>query len=97
MKANLGTKHTCADCGAKFYDLNKQDPACPKCGGGPLPAPEPPKGRSSRKPARKMPPPKSIDDDDDDDDEFEGDDIDLGDDDIGDDDMGDDDIDLGDD
>ena len=28
----LGRKFTCHNCGAKFYDLNKPEPACPKCG-----------------------------------------------------------------
>jgi uncharacterized protein (TIGR02300 family) len=29
---DLGTKRVCADCGAKFYDLNKNPMICPKCG-----------------------------------------------------------------
>ncbi|BDG08464.1 FYDLN acid domain-containing protein [Anaeromyxobacter paludicola] len=29
---DLGTKHTCFKCGAKFYDLKKPEPICPKCG-----------------------------------------------------------------
>jgi hypothetical protein len=31
-KARLGAKHVCYKCGAKFYDLNKPEPLCPKCG-----------------------------------------------------------------
>jgi hypothetical protein len=31
-KARLGVKHLCFKCGAKFYDLNKPEPLCPKCG-----------------------------------------------------------------
>jgi len=31
-KAKLGAKHLCFKCGAKFYDLNKPEPLCPKCG-----------------------------------------------------------------
>jgi uncharacterized protein (TIGR02300 family) len=31
-KAELGTKRLCANCGAKFYDLNKDPILCPKCG-----------------------------------------------------------------
>jgi hypothetical protein len=27
----LGTKHTCTQCGTKFYDLNKVPAVCPKC------------------------------------------------------------------
>ncbi len=28
----LGTKHTCKDCGTRFYDLQKPEAICPKCG-----------------------------------------------------------------
>jgi uncharacterized protein (TIGR02300 family) len=31
-KPELGTKRLCAGCSAKFYDLNKTPPVCPKCG-----------------------------------------------------------------
>lgn len=31
-RPELGKKHTCAGCGAKFYDLNKSPAICPKCG-----------------------------------------------------------------
>lgn len=27
----LGTKRTCRSCGARFYDLEKPEPVCPKC------------------------------------------------------------------
>ena len=27
----MGTKLTCRSCEAKFYDLNKKKPVCPKC------------------------------------------------------------------
>jgi hypothetical protein len=27
----LGGRHQCYACGAKFYDLNKPEPVCPKC------------------------------------------------------------------
>jgi uncharacterized protein (TIGR02300 family) len=30
-KAELGTKRQCANCSAKFYDLNKDPIVCPKC------------------------------------------------------------------
>lgn len=29
--SKFGTKYTCWSCGAKFYDLNKPEPICPKC------------------------------------------------------------------
>jgi uncharacterized protein (TIGR02300 family) len=31
-KSELGTKRVCPDCGAKFYDLNRDPVDCPKCG-----------------------------------------------------------------
>ena len=38
--SKFGTKYTCWSCGAKFYDLNKPEPVCPKCGADPKAAPE---------------------------------------------------------
>ncbi|MES2252192.1 MAG: FYDLN acid domain-containing protein [Pseudomonadota bacterium] len=32
VKLEWGTKRTCLSCGARFYDLQKTPPACPKCG-----------------------------------------------------------------
>jgi len=29
---DLGTKYTCFKCGAKFYDMKRPEPLCPKCG-----------------------------------------------------------------
>ena len=31
-KPDLGNKHQCQNCGAKFFDLNKDPIVCPKCG-----------------------------------------------------------------
>jgi hypothetical protein len=31
-KSRLGTKYQCFSCAAKFYDLNKPEPTCPRCG-----------------------------------------------------------------
>ena len=31
-KVELGTKRQCQNCGAKFFDLNKDPIICPKCG-----------------------------------------------------------------
>ena len=31
-RPELGTKRSCAHCGAKFYDLNQSPITCPKCG-----------------------------------------------------------------
>jgi len=32
MANNLGNKHLCEECGAKFYDFGKSEITCPKCG-----------------------------------------------------------------
>ncbi len=45
---DLGTKHVCFKCGAKFYDLKKPDPICPKCGADQREATSKPEGRRSR-------------------------------------------------
>jgi uncharacterized protein (TIGR02300 family) len=48
---DLGNKHLCFKCGAKFYDLRKPEAICPKCGADQRdspanrPAPEPRRGR----------------------------------------------------
>jgi Protein of unknown function (FYDLN_acid) len=31
-KARLGRRYVCFSCGCKFYDLNRPEPTCPKCG-----------------------------------------------------------------
>lgn len=31
VKSEWGTRYTCYKCGARFYDLNKPEPICPKC------------------------------------------------------------------
>lgn len=31
-KSKLGTRYQCFSCGLKFYDLNRPEPLCPKCG-----------------------------------------------------------------
>lgn len=33
--SKLGKKFTCWSCATKFYDLNKPNPKCPKCGANP--------------------------------------------------------------
>ncbi len=32
VKPELGDKHTCVSCGARFFDLGKRPVFCPKCG-----------------------------------------------------------------
>ena len=41
--ANLGRKHTCFKCDTKFYDFNKPEVLCPKCGANQKNAPARPK------------------------------------------------------
>ncbi len=36
----LGNKHECPECGAKYYDLGKSDATCPRCVPEEEPAPE---------------------------------------------------------
>lgn len=31
-KSKLGKRYTCFECSLKFYDLNRPEPICPKCG-----------------------------------------------------------------
>lgn len=47
---DLGTKYLCFKCNAKFYDLKKPDPICPKCGADQreAAASKPSEGRRSR-------------------------------------------------
>lgn len=33
--SKYGNKFTCWSCGTKFYDMNKPEPICPKCGSDP--------------------------------------------------------------
>ena len=46
---DLGQKHECPDCGAKYYDLGKSDAVCPKCGPSDDAAPEDDQGTSKKK------------------------------------------------
>jgi uncharacterized protein (TIGR02300 family) len=32
VRPELGSKRTCVQCGARFYDLGRQPAVCPKCG-----------------------------------------------------------------
>ena len=45
-----GKRYTCHKCGARFYDMNKPEPKCPKCGADPSKAPV--KGSASRAKAK---------------------------------------------
>jgi len=47
-RPELGKKHDCAECSARFYDLNKAPSVCPKCG---IKVASPTKARAAAKPA----------------------------------------------
>jgi len=51
-KPELGTKRLCTNCGAKFYDLNKDPIVCPKCHTALELAASPPRGRPDAAAAR---------------------------------------------
>ena len=53
--AKLGNKLTCPSCGAKFYDLKKKQPVCPKCGEDYVV--QKPKTRRAQAPGTKEPAP----------------------------------------
>ena len=65
MTHDLGTKHVCFNCGAKFYDLKKPAPICPKCAADQRQAPP----ASARKRAVKPEVAEESDDDSTDEDE----------------------------
>jgi hypothetical protein len=56
-KAKLGARWTCFSCGAKFYDLARPEPICPRCQSDQRQSPkfEQPKAKRAR-PAKKAPP-----------------------------------------
>jgi hypothetical protein len=45
--AALGEKYVCFSCGAKFYDLGKPEPLCPKCGADQRTAPRQTRARTA--------------------------------------------------
>jgi len=65
-KARLGTKHHCFSCGARFYDLNKPEPICPKCGEDQRKKPKQSDSAPTPPPAPKKSRPLQLLDDDDD-------------------------------
>jgi len=67
-KAKLGTRHVCHECSCKYYDLNKPEPKCPKCGADPAQAPVVDlraTAKAKPKPAKRSKPYKASDLDDD--------------------------------
>ena len=55
--SELGSKHLCTECGARFYDLGRQPPTCPKCDTVVAAAPKPRPSRSRPTRAAKKPAP----------------------------------------
>jgi predicted nucleic acid-binding Zn-ribbon protein len=52
----LGAKHLCFSCGLKFYDLNRPEPVCPRCGANQREKPKnPPREAASPPPPPKQP------------------------------------------
>ena len=82
-KAQLGTRYSCFKCSCKFYDLNKPEPVCPRCGADQRddPTPDPrvamlSRYKTSRTPAAKVvaEPEDDFSDDDEEDDDDNSDD-----------------------
>lgn len=57
-KHELGQKHFCTNCGAKFYDLTRSPPTCPKCETVVEVVEKPRPTRAAAKPKPKPPAPK---------------------------------------
>lgn len=56
-KARLGVRYICFSCGCRFYDLNRPEPVCPKCGSDQRQIPEDeekPKPKRVRKAKKKI-------------------------------------------
>ena len=50
--SDRGLKHVCPECEGKYYDLNKDSAACPRCGAKPHAAKVSKPVQIARKPAR---------------------------------------------
>ena len=57
----LGAKWICFKCGAKFYDLNKPEPLCPKCGANQNERPK--RDPKPKAPVVEAPPPRPVEPD----------------------------------
>ena len=56
-KPGLGAKWACFSCGAKFYDLNRPEPICPKCHSDQRKQPAKPAVAATSPPSRRAPAP----------------------------------------
>ncbi len=52
-RARLGQKWSCFSCGRKFYDLNREEPICPRCETDQRNAPPPEKRIGAKKASKK--------------------------------------------
>jgi hypothetical protein len=82
VKPGLGGRWECFRCGAKFYDLNRPEPTCPKCGAdqrdkprekAPAPAAQPERPRRAAVPMGGL-----LDEEEEPAEEYEGDEEDMG-------------------
>ncbi len=66
-KAKLGAKYVCFSCSSRFYDMNKPEPICPKCGADQRTKPKESPSAPATPPApkREKPRPMPLLDDDD--------------------------------
>jgi uncharacterized protein (TIGR02300 family) len=74
LATDLGEKHTCPECGAKFYDLGKHPVVCPKCKTVITTADDSAKPKRSREKPKAAPvkaKSKAVDEDEDEDDDDE--------------------------
>ena len=57
VNSELGNKHLCTECGARFYDLGRQPPTCPKCDTvvAAVTKPRPSRSRSTKTAMRPVP------------------------------------------
>lgn len=55
MHPKFGNKFTCWSCAAKFYDMQKADPKCPKCGNSPKDDPATKSADKSKKGSKDEP------------------------------------------
>jgi uncharacterized protein (TIGR02300 family) len=59
---DLGTKYVCYKCQAKFYDMKKPAPICPKCGADQREMPPPSKSERKKIPVAVAPKLEAVED-----------------------------------
>ena len=58
--SRFGTKYACYACASKFYDMNRSDPICPKCGANQKDAPVISEAEAEALMAKVSRPPKAV-------------------------------------